>query len=54
MTGDPVQELGVAYSILRALKIREVGPDIIACPTCGRCEIDLAPWSGRWNGGSRT
>jgi (E)-4-hydroxy-3-methylbut-2-enyl-diphosphate synthase len=43
VTGDPVQELGVAYSILRALKIREVGPDIIACPTCGRCEIDLAP-----------
>lgn len=42
VTGDPVQELGVAYGILRALEIRKVGPDIISCPTCGRCEIDLA------------
>jgi (E)-4-hydroxy-3-methylbut-2-enyl-diphosphate synthase len=42
VTGDPVQELGVAYGILRALDIRKVGPDIISCPTCGRCEIDLA------------
>jgi (E)-4-hydroxy-3-methylbut-2-enyl-diphosphate synthase len=33
--------MGVAYGILRALKIRNVGPDIISCPTCGRCEIDL-------------
>lgn len=42
VTGDPVQEMQVAYGILRALGIREVGPDIISCPTCGRCEIDLA------------
>lgn len=41
VTGHPVQEMGVAYGILRALKIRDVGPDIISCPTCGRCEIDL-------------
>ena len=42
ITGRPVQEIGVAYGILRALNIRNVGPDIISCPTCGRCEIDLA------------
>jgi len=42
VTGDPVQELPIAYGILRALKIRKVGPEIISCPTCGRCEIDLA------------
>lgn len=42
VTGHPAQEIGVAYGILRALKIRNVGPDIISCPTCGRCEIDLA------------
>ncbi|EKD22270.1 MAG: hypothetical protein ACD_87C00074G0002 [uncultured bacterium] len=42
VTGHPVQEMDVAYGILRALKIRNVGPDIISCPTCGRCEIDLA------------
>jgi (E)-4-hydroxy-3-methylbut-2-enyl-diphosphate synthase len=41
VTGDPVQEIPVAYGILRALKIRMIGPDIISCPTCGRCEIDL-------------
>ncbi|MFO7570938.1 MAG: flavodoxin-dependent (E)-4-hydroxy-3-methylbut-2-enyl-diphosphate synthase [Smithellaceae bacterium] len=41
VTGDPLQELPIAYSILRALKIRKVGPEIISCPTCGRCQIDL-------------
>ena len=41
VTGDPVLEIPVAYSILRALKIRQVGPEIISCPTCGRCQIDL-------------
>jgi (E)-4-hydroxy-3-methylbut-2-enyl-diphosphate synthase len=41
VTGDPVSEIGIAYGILRALDIRRVGPDIISCPTCGRCEIDL-------------
>jgi (E)-4-hydroxy-3-methylbut-2-enyl-diphosphate synthase len=41
VTGDPVSEIGVAYAILRAIGIRKVGPDIISCPTCGRCEINL-------------
>jgi len=42
VTGSPVPEIGLAYGILRALNIRNVGPDIVSCPTCGRCEIDLA------------
>lgn len=41
VTGDPVNEIPVAYDILRALKMRMIGPDVISCPTCGRCEIDL-------------
>jgi (E)-4-hydroxy-3-methylbut-2-enyl-diphosphate synthase len=41
VTGDPVLEIPLAYGILRALNIRKVGPEIISCPTCGRCEIDL-------------
>lgn len=41
ITGDPVSEVIVAYGILRALNIRRIGPDIISCPTCARCEIDL-------------
>ena len=41
LTGDPVQELAVAWELLRSLGLRERGPEIIACPTCGRTEIDL-------------
>jgi len=41
LTGDPVDEVRVAYEILRALNIRKRGVEIISCPTCGRCEIDL-------------
>ena len=41
LTGDPVQELTVAWELLRALGLRRRGPEIIACPTCGRTEINL-------------
>jgi len=43
LTGDPVLEVRAAYGILRALGIRERGIDIISCPTCGRCEVDIIP-----------
>ncbi|MDD5711344.1 MAG: flavodoxin-dependent (E)-4-hydroxy-3-methylbut-2-enyl-diphosphate synthase [Smithellaceae bacterium] len=41
VTGDPLCEVDIAYGILRSLGIRKVGAEIISCPTCGRCEIDL-------------
>lgn len=41
LTGDPVDEMGVAYEILRSLGIKERGPEIVSCPTCGRTEIEL-------------
>jgi (E)-4-hydroxy-3-methylbut-2-enyl-diphosphate synthase len=41
LTRDPVEEVWVAYEILRSLHLRERGPEIISCPTCGRCQIDL-------------
>jgi len=41
LTGDPVLEVRAAYGILRCLGIRSRGIDIISCPTCGRCEVDL-------------
>lgn len=41
LTDDPVQEVVVGYEILKALNLREHGPIIISCPTCGRCEIDI-------------
>jgi (E)-4-hydroxy-3-methylbut-2-enyl-diphosphate synthase len=41
LTRDPVEEIRVGYEILRALDIRHRGPEIISCPTCGRCDIPL-------------
>jgi len=41
LTRDPVEEVRVGYEILRALGIRQRGPEIISCPTCGRCNIEL-------------
>jgi len=41
LTRDPVEEVRVGFEILKALDIRRHGPDIISCPTCGRCKIDL-------------
>jgi len=43
LTGDPAEEVRVGYGILRALNIRKRGVEIISCPTCGRCNVDLAP-----------
>ncbi|MDO9556975.1 MAG: flavodoxin-dependent (E)-4-hydroxy-3-methylbut-2-enyl-diphosphate synthase [Coriobacteriia bacterium] len=41
LTADPVEEVRVAWEILAALDIRRRGPELISCPTCGRCEVDL-------------
>lgn len=41
ITGDPVCEVGVAKAILSSLHLRRFGPEIISCPTCGRCQVDL-------------
>ncbi|MEE9401784.1 MAG: flavodoxin-dependent (E)-4-hydroxy-3-methylbut-2-enyl-diphosphate synthase [Desulfobacteria bacterium] len=41
LTRDPVDEIRVGYEILKALKIRQRGPEVVSCPTCGRCDIDL-------------
>ncbi len=41
LTADPVEEILVAWEILRALGLRSRGPEIISCPTCGRTEIGL-------------
>lgn len=41
LTGDPVVEVKVANEILKALGLKEYGPILVACPTCGRTSIDL-------------
>jgi (E)-4-hydroxy-3-methylbut-2-enyl-diphosphate synthase len=41
LAADPSEEVRVAYEILKALQIRARGINVIACPTCGRLEVDL-------------
>lgn len=43
LTADPVEEIHAAKKILRAAGLRQDGPNLIACPTCGRTNIDLIP-----------
>ena len=41
LTGDSLTEVEIAKEILASLGLRSFGPEIISCPTCGRCEIGL-------------
>ncbi|KXG78118.1 4-hydroxy-3-methylbut-2-en-1-yl diphosphate synthase (flavodoxin) [Fervidicola ferrireducens] len=41
LTGDPVEEVRVGKEILKSLNLIESGVNLISCPTCGRCQIDL-------------
>ena len=41
LTGDPVEEIKAARTILKTLEIRRSGIEIVSCPTCGRTSIDL-------------
>lgn len=41
LTGNPVEEVKTSFAILKALGLREYGPTLISCPTCGRTRINL-------------
>jgi (E)-4-hydroxy-3-methylbut-2-enyl-diphosphate synthase len=41
LTGDVCEEVRAAWEILAALGLRRRSPELISCPTCGRCKIDL-------------
>lgn len=41
LTDDPVQEVRAAWTLLAALDLRRRSPEIISCPTCGRCQVNL-------------
>ena len=41
LTGDPLEEIKSAKTILRSLGLRKEGIEVISCPTCGRTKIDL-------------
>lgn len=43
LTADPVEEISAAKKILTAAGLRREGPELIACPTCGRTQINLIP-----------
>ena len=41
LTDDPVNEVHACWTLLSALDIRRRGPELISCPTCGRCQVNL-------------
>jgi (E)-4-hydroxy-3-methylbut-2-enyl-diphosphate synthase len=43
LAAPPTEEVPVCYDILNSLGIRQHGPTLVACPTCGRIEIELIP-----------
>jgi len=43
LTADPVEEVVVGWELLAALDIRRRSPELVSCPTCGRCRVDLIP-----------
>ncbi len=47
LTAPPEEEVRVGYLILSSLGLRSRGPNVITCPICGRCEVDLFRISSR-------
>lgn len=43
LTADPVEEVRVAWELLAALGMRRLHPELVSCPTCGRCQVDMIP-----------
>ncbi len=41
LTSDPMKEVIVGNKILKTLGLRDYGVDIISCPTCGRCSLNI-------------
>lgn len=41
LSTDPREEVLAAYEILKSLNLRQHGPVLISCPSCGRCEVNL-------------
>jgi len=47
LAADPVEEVKVAIQMLKALGIRQGGLTFVACPTCGRCSVNMIPIAER-------
>jgi (E)-4-hydroxy-3-methylbut-2-enyl-diphosphate synthase len=47
LTTHPREEVVTGYEILKSLDLRQRGPVLVSCPTCGRCEVDVIDLAGR-------
>jgi (E)-4-hydroxy-3-methylbut-2-enyl-diphosphate synthase len=47
LAANPVEEVPVCWDILNSLNLRKRGATLVACPTCGRIEIDLIPLANK-------
>jgi len=54
LTEDPVMQVRAAYEILKSLGLRHYGPDLVSCPTCGRCPPRTPTSGGRQPGATET
>lgn len=41
LTDDPLEEIRACWTLLSALGLRRRFPELVSCPTCGRCKVDL-------------
>jgi (E)-4-hydroxy-3-methylbut-2-enyl-diphosphate synthase len=46
LTAHPKEEVAAAYEILKSLDMRQRGPVLVSCPTCGRTEVDIVKLAG--------
>jgi len=54
LTDDPVNEIRACWTLLAALDLRRRGPEIISCPTCGRCQVNLIDLAAQVEGRLRS
>ncbi len=43
LTADPVEEVHACWTLLAALGLRRNSPELVSCPTCSRCQVDMIP-----------
>jgi (E)-4-hydroxy-3-methylbut-2-enyl-diphosphate synthase len=46
LSADPVEEVKVAWEVLKATGLRRKGPNMIACPSCGRADVEIVDLAG--------
>ncbi|MDD5127527.1 MAG: flavodoxin-dependent (E)-4-hydroxy-3-methylbut-2-enyl-diphosphate synthase [Dehalococcoidales bacterium] len=47
LTANPCEEVAAAYEVLKSLNLRQRGPVLVSCPTCGRTEVDIVTLAGQ-------